>query len=240
MSIRSSPSAESTARRGSVCAVASTREKLPRTRAQDEKQQEREATVTTATAKTGYHHGDLRAALLTSAMEMLEAGEPFSLRAVARRAGVSATAPYRHFADREALESALAAEGLRDLMADLTASGTSPSTPADLAEFGVVYVNFALRRPALFKLMFGNACDDENDQRVQAADDLHAMLGAAMARVFPGQDADSLAAGGWALAHGLAFLHLDGKLKATSGDEVDARVRAAFRAVLSAHATPTD
>lgn len=228
------PDDRRTGTRPGVCTVRNGRGKLPATSAQ----QQEGLTVTSAPTKAGYHHGDLRAALLTSAMEMLEAGEPFSLRAVARRAGVSATAPYRHFADREALESALAAQGLRDLMSDLTASGTAPTTVGDLAEFGVVYVNFALRRPALFKLMFGNACDEDDVQRVQAAADLHAMLGGVMAQVFPGQDAESLAAGGWALAHGLAFLHLDGKLKAASSEEVDARVRAAFDAVLSAQARP--
>lgn len=186
-----------------------------------------------------YHHGDLRAALLTSAMEMLEEGEQFSLRAVARRAGVSPTAPYRHFADREAIESALATQGLTDLMADLIASGPLPSKPEDLAEFGVTYVRFALRRPALFKLMFGNECEVENDQRVEAAAQLHDMLAVVMNDVFPGQDADGLAAAGWALAHGLAFLHLDGKLKASSDAEVDARVRAAFTAILSAQPSPS-
>lgn len=185
-------------------------------------------------AKQAYHHGDLRTALLESAMEMLEEGEAFSLRAVARRAGVSATAPYRHFEDREALESALAARGLRDLMADLVAAGPVPATPSDLAELGVVYVNFALRRPALFKLMFGNECDTDNDQRVEAAAELHQMLGGVMEKVFPGQDAAGLASGGWALAHGLAFLYLDGKLKATSTRQRNAHVRAAFNAILSA------
>lgn len=189
------------------------------------------------TAKPAYHHGDLRAALLTSAMEMLEAGETFSLRAVARRAGVSATAPYRHFEDRGALETALAAKGLKDLQADLATLGL-PATPADLGELGVVYVRFALRRPALFKLMFGQECDTENDQRVVAAAELHEMLAAAMDHVFPGQDAEALAAAGWALAHGLAFLHLDGKLKAASEDEAAARVRAVFAAILSARTTP--
>lgn len=188
----------------------------------------------TSTAKPAYHHGDLRAALLASAMEMLEQGEAFSLRAVARRAGVSATAPYRHFEDREELESALAAQGLEDLMNDLTAGRPLPSTPAELADFGVTYVGFALRRPALFRLMFGNECDTENDQRVQAAARLHEMLEAVMEHVFPGQDSAALASGGWALAHGLAFLHLDGKLSAGPGENVDARVRAAFDAVLSA------
>ncbi|MER6877007.1 TetR/AcrR family transcriptional regulator, partial [Amycolatopsis sp. NPDC000673] len=118
--------------------------------------------------KDGYHHGDLRATLLTTAMEMLEQGEQFSLRAVARKAGVSPTAPYRHFADRDALESALAAQGLRDLNEDLIQGDAMPATVAELAELGVAYVDFALRRPALFRLMFGNACDDTNDDRVQA------------------------------------------------------------------------
>ncbi|UDY23348.1 TetR/AcrR family transcriptional regulator [Nocardioides sp. Kera G14] len=186
----------------------------------------------TTTAKPTYHHGDLRAALLASAMEMLEGGETFSLRAVARRAGVSATAPYRHFEDREAIESALATEGLRDLKAELAAV-PAPSTPDDLGELGVIYVRFALRRPSLFRLMFGRECDTDDDQRVLAAAELHDMLAAAMDQVFPGRATDALTDAGWALAHGLAFLYLDGKLKAPSSDDVAARVGAAFAAILS-------
>ncbi|MEU4420791.1 WHG domain-containing protein [Actinoplanes sp. NPDC024001] len=182
--------------------------------------------------KSGYHHGDLRAALLTTAMRMLEAGEPFSLRAIAREAGVSPTAPYRHFADRDALESALAAQGLRDLKVDLAEGRTPPESPRDLAELAVTYVAFALRRPALFRLMFGNACDGGSEERVQAAAEIHELLRAAMVRVFPSGDAEALAAAGWALAHGLAYLHLDGKLPATSSGEVADRVRAAFAAIL--------
>ncbi|MFI9383739.1 TetR/AcrR family transcriptional regulator [Kutzneria sp. NPDC052558] len=187
-----------------------------------------------ASAKDSYHHGDLRAALLTAAMEMLEQGEPFSLRALARRSGVSPTAPYRHFEDRDALESALATEGFRDLRTDLTVRGALPSSAAELAELGVVYVDFALRRPALFRLMFGNECDDSDDQRVRAADDLRELLAQAMAAVFPGDDTAALADAGWAVAHGLAFLHLDGKLSANSPAEVAARVRAAYAAIFSA------
>ncbi|KAB2812082.1 TetR family transcriptional regulator [Pimelobacter simplex] len=181
--------------------------------------------------KSGYHHGDLRAALLTTAMQMLEAGESFSLRAVARGAGVSATAPYRHFADRDALESALAGEGFRDLRADLVGDGELPASLDDLAEFGVAYVSFALRRPALFRLMFGTPCDDENDERVRAAAALNDLLAQALAQVAPGADAGALADAGWGLAHGLACLYLDGKLVAGSSGEVEARVRAAFAAV---------
>ncbi|MBY8859260.1 WHG domain-containing protein [Nocardia sp. CA2R105] len=184
-------------------------------------------------AKSGYHHGDLRASLLGAAMHRLEAGEPFSLRAIARDAGVSQTAPYRHFTDREALESALAAQGLRDLKADLTAGGKLPASTSDLAELAVTYVEFALRRPALFRLMFGNACDVDNEDRVQAAAEIHDLLKLAMTQVFPDGGSEALASAGWALAHGLAFLHLDGKLPAQSSREVADHVRAAFAAILS-------
>ncbi|WP_342373769.1 WHG domain-containing protein [Myxococcus stipitatus] len=186
-------------------------------------------------SKVGYHHGDLRAALLEAAMQMLEEGEEFSLRAVARRAGVSPTAPYRHFADREALESALATEGFRDLKARLTEGRALPSTASELGELGVAYVHFALERPALFRLMFGKPCDDKSDQRVQAASELHDLLAHVLASIFPHVDAPSLATAAWGLVHGLAFLHLDGKLSPTPREDVGNRVRAAFDALLSAN-----
>ncbi|MFD0055920.1 TetR/AcrR family transcriptional regulator [Streptomyces sp. NPDC127168] len=183
--------------------------------------------------KSGYHHGDLRATLLSTAMEMLENGDPFSLRAVARQAGVSPTAPYRHFKDRDALESALAAEGFRALLADLSDERGLPASPSDLAEFAVTYVAFALRRPALFGVMFGKPCDDADDERVKAADALHVLLADALDRVFPDADASALASAGWGLAHGLACLHLDGKLQATPEEAVADRVRSAFLAITS-------
>ncbi|MGW4633857.1 TetR/AcrR family transcriptional regulator [Nocardia sp. NPDC004415] len=183
--------------------------------------------------RSGYHHGDLRASLLATAMHMLEAGEPFSLRAVARAAGVSPTAPYRHFADRDALESALAAQGLRDLKADLLEGRQLPSAPADLGDFAVAYVEFALRRPALFRLMFENSCDEGSEERVRAAADIHDLLRVGMDRVFPGSDVEALASAGWGLAHGLASLYLDGKLVAESGDDVADHVRAAFAAIMA-------
>lgn len=169
-------------------------------------------------------------------MRMLEAGETFSLRAVAREAGVSPTAPYRHFADRDALESALAAQGLRDLKADLIDGRELPTAPMELGEFAVTYVEFALRRPALFRLMFGNPCDKEDDDRVRAAEEIHELLRFAMTQVFPNGDHEALASAGWGLAHGLACLHLDGKLRTESSREVAERVRAAFAAILTTHA----
>ena len=195
--------------------------------------------MVTAAARHGYHHGDLRTALLLAALEMLEAGEPFSLRALARRAGVSTAAPYRHFADRETLESALAVHGLRALMNELAAGRELPNSASEVAELAVGYVRFALGRPALFRLMFGQECDDRDDERVRAAAALHDYLTSVMERVFPHADSDALAAAGWALAHGLAFLHLDGKLPNTDPAEIDQRVRTTVAAVLPPPITET-
>src|ERR1700712_2358000 len=120
--------------------------------------------------KAAYHHGDLRTALVRAAMELLEGrGETaLSLRAGARRAGVSPAAPYRHYSDREALVSAVAAVGYRELAERLAAAQPSPATPEQLASVAVAYVQFALERPALFRLMFGDPCDRDNDDRVAA------------------------------------------------------------------------
>ncbi|WP_427895187.1 TetR/AcrR family transcriptional regulator [Kribbella sp. GL6] len=185
-------------------------------------------------AKSSYHHGDLRAKLISTAMGMLERGEPFSIRAVAREAGVSATAPYRHFPEREALESALAAEGLRNLREDLIRDRALPTTAEELAEFGAAYVEFALRRPALFRLMFGNECNTDDEERVQAAAAVHELLAAAITAVFPDTDPLNLALGGWGAVHGMAFLYLDHKLTADSIEEVALQVRASLLAIFAA------
>src|SRR5258705_5554414 len=117
-----------------------------------------------------YHHGDLRAALVRAALDLLdESGETeLSLRAVARRAGVSAAAPYRHYADREALVSAVAAVGYRELGERLAAVHPSPSSPDELAHVAIAYVQFALERPALFRIMFSEPCDRDNAERAAA------------------------------------------------------------------------
>lgn len=188
-------------------------------------------------ARPGYHHGDLRETLVLAALEMLETGEAFSLRAVARRAGVSTAAPYRHFSDREALESALAVHGLHELMGDLT-TGKPPTSAADVSALAVEYVRFALRRPALFRLMFGQACDDQDDERVRVAGALHEYLASVMAEVFPQSNTVALATAGWSLAHGLAFLHLDGKLTNTDQAMIDERVRSTLAAVFPPSPNP--
>ena len=190
-----------------------------------------------STSRAGYHHGNLRAALLAAAVESLEAGEELSVRAVARRAGVSPTAPYRHFADRQALESAIAAEGFTDLRKRLqqATEALSDSTGAidEITALGLAYVMFALERPALFRVMFGNECDPDSSERVQASRQLHTALEQVVQRRLPGGDPAALSIALWSLAHGLAFLHLDGKLRPESPDEVAGRVRTSVTSIFA-------
>jgi AcrR family transcriptional regulator len=184
--------------------------------------------------KATYHHGGLRAACVRAAIELLEDGgeTALSLRAVARRVGVSPAAPYRHYADREALVSAVAAVGYRDLAEQLAAAHPSPSTPEQLAGVAIAYVQFALDRPALFRIMFGEPCDRDNDERVAATAAVSLYLREIVARAFPDADAESMATAIWALVHGLAFLYLDGKLDAPTASAVADRVSATIAAVL--------
>jgi AcrR family transcriptional regulator len=192
-------------------------------------------------AKATYPHGDLHDALVRAAMELLEErGESaLSLRAVARRAGVSPAAPYRHYADREALVSAVAAVGYRELAVRLAAAHPSPSTPEQLASVAIAYVQFALERPALFRIMFSEPCDRDNDERVAATSAVSQYVRAIVTRTFPEADADALATAIWALVHGLAFLHLDRKLDTSTPQVVADRVTAAIRALLNAIARST-
>ncbi|MGW5047382.1 TetR/AcrR family transcriptional regulator [Streptomyces griseoluteus] len=186
-------------------------------------------------ASSSYHHGDLRAACLRAARELLEedGSAGLSLRAVARRAGVSATAPYRHYADRDALVSAVAAEGYRELAEYLAAAHPEPRTPDELASVAVAYVRFALDRPAMFRVMFAEPCDPGGEERVAATAAISEYVRGIVHAVFPGVDPDALSTTVWALVHGLAFLHLDGKLDSSTPEVVDAQVRAAVRALFS-------
>ncbi|MEY9872001.1 AcrR family transcriptional regulator [Streptacidiphilus sp. MAP12-33] len=187
-----------------------------------------------------YHHGDLRAACLRAARELLEedGSSGLSLRAVARRAGVSATAPYRHYPDREALLSAVAAEGYRELAAALAAAHPAPTTPDELAAVALAYVRFALDHPPLFRAMFAEPCDPANEERVAATTAITQYVRDIVHGVFPDADAEALSTAVWALVHGLAFLHLDGKLDASTPEAVAAQVRGAVHAVLAVAATP--
>jgi AcrR family transcriptional regulator len=164
-----------------------------------------------------YHHGDLRSALLRAAEDEIAAHgvEGFSLRAVARRAGVSHAAPAHHFGDADGLLTALAAEGFRRFLAAQVAR--EAAAPADdpvarLMATGLGYVDFAMARPALFRLIFGSSRPDHTapdlQEASQAAYDHLVALVAATGRT----EADAM--GVWAMAHGLADLIVSGRMKA--------------------------
>jgi len=162
-----------------------------------------------STSDRTYHHGDLLTALLSAAETLLDEGGDgaLSLREVARRAGVSPAAAYRHVPDKEALLAKLAARGFAAFGVALgQAAAAAPGVPLDA--MGLAYVEFALARPARFRLMFGAITARSKDEALGAARrEAFAVLSGVA-----GSRAASLRA--WGLVHGLAMLLLDGALAA--------------------------
>jgi len=149
----------------------------------------------------------LREKLVSQALAMLEEGEEPSLRAVARASGVSAMAPYRHFADKAALLSAVSEQGFAALAGALAAADADPDPRAALVAQGLAYLGFARARPALFRLMFAS------DFKLEPKDDAgaFALLANRVASLGP-RDPQAATLTAWAVAHGLAMLALDGRL----------------------------
>jgi hypothetical protein len=103
-----------------------------------------------------------------------------------------------------------------------------------IASVAIAYVQFALDRPALFRIMFSEPCDRDNDERVAATAAMSLYVRGIVERSFPDADAEPLATAIWGLVHGLAFLHLDGKPDASTPATVAAQASAAIEALLSA------
>lgn len=174
--------------------------------------------VTVSTSPAKYHHGDLRASLLETGLAALEGlgGEVPSLRALARESGVSPTAVYRHFPDKQALLDALAQEGLAKLgAAQAAAMERAGEGAAGFSETGREYVRFALAHPALFRLIFSQG--DLNGAKSDAPDPARDLLYASTRKMTGGNaaEAERLALQAWAIAHGVAMLMLDGRMKAS-------------------------
>jgi len=162
----------------------------------------------------------LRDTLLDHAIAMLEAGEAEpGIRALARAAGVSAMAPYRHFADKAALLSAVAERGFAMFLAALSAADAEGSDAERLVAQGVAYVDFACAHPALFRAMF--ACGAGAPKQPDAP--AFAILTRRVAALV-GEDDPVAALGCWAIVHGLATLALDGGVPLAA-----AQVRAVLR-----------
>jgi AcrR family transcriptional regulator len=176
-------------------------------------------------ARKPYHHGHLQQALLDAAIQLIaEAGaNGFTLREVARRAGVSHNAPYRHFADRDELLAAVAAQGFRELNQAMLDAGVRQPAPLDRLKLaGVAYVDFALRRPEHFTVMFdASIAGTGSGSDAQAFETLLGLIKEC-------QDSGSLPAGeplplallAWSMVHGVAKLGTAHRLPYKSKGEI--------------------
>ena len=189
------------------------------------------ATRASAAARP-YHHGDLHRELLCAARDLLEESNiaSLSLRAVAKKVGVSHTAPYRHFKDKECLLADIAIEGFQELAEQLTgAVEMYPGEPgAQLQEAGHRYVQLALDNPQCVQLMFGGIlpCDDTHPELRDSGDKAFSALkmiieeGQAQG-VFKKADAELMALTAWSSIHGLSLLFISGSVDDTVSRPVE-------------------
>ncbi|RUL72164.1 TetR/AcrR family transcriptional regulator [Dyella choica] len=167
--------------------------------------------------RPAYHHGDLKSALRSAASSLIaERGvDTVSLREIAQIAGVSHTAAYRHYADKEAVMADLAEAGFRELNASMRdAMASIPGgVTRKLQAAGSAYVHFGVAQPHLLQLMFGAAIADwkRYPGLVEASDALYAALTEIITSgqekgKFRAGDPAELALAAWSLVHGLALL----------------------------------
>ena len=168
-----------------------------------------------------YHHGDLREALLKASLNLLRGprASEFTLREVARRAGVSHTAPYRHFRDKADLLAAVAEDGFERLTEAMASAAAKGKTPFEqLQKTGIAYVNFALAQPEHFAAMFRTDLSRDYRSATAAADRCFAELVKLVAACRESEPAgveppEASARVAWAQVHGIAELALHGQLK---------------------------
>lgn len=188
-----------------------------------------------------YHHGDLKNALLDAGERLLvEKGvAAISLRDVARSAGVSHTAPYRHFSNKAALLRALARRGFEELNRELDNAGVCnlPGPEQQLVGISVTYVSFALANQDKLRLMFSDVVDAGGDpgflQTARAVNELLVEVfntGTGLG-IFRRRDASELALVAWTSMHGLASLLIAGSLDTDPRDteQLSELVRRIFR-----------
>jgi AcrR family transcriptional regulator len=187
--------------------------------------------------RVGYHHGDLPRALVDAALELIgrHGVRALTLRAAARRAGVSQAAPYRHFADKDALLAAVAEEGFRLLTAAMreTAQADGGDPLSRFRGLGLGYVSFAAGHPAHFRVMFGREIVERPPHPgLQAAGGaafellVDAIRDCQQAGIVRPGDPVALAVSAWSAVHGLSALVVDGQLDRDGPPDVAALAHA--------------
>src|SRR3984885_6059022 len=182
-------------------------------------------------SRRSYRHGNLPAALLAAARQILDENglQAVGLRETARRVGVSATAAYRHFTSKEDLLASVAAEGFHELAAAMQSAsrGANP-----LSRAGLAYIEFADQNRGLFRLMFGPVLAERTKYpTLQAATaGVEALLLRGVADLDQRPLNDNLAAmAAWGLVHGLSHLIVDGFFPAAraavQAEEIRAKIR---------------
>ena len=168
--------------------------------------------------KVNYHHGDLPETLMNLALAHIEAEgtEKLSLRALAREAGVSPTAPYKHFPTKQCLLAALATQGFEDL-ANRTSQiiQETPDLRDRVVAMGLGYINFAIENPTTYQLMFGSVLGDFSEYEmlrtaaVSSYDEVQKVLAEVANANSVEVDIDQLGGVVWAFVHGFAALMID-------------------------------
>jgi AcrR family transcriptional regulator len=158
-----------------------------------------------------YHHGDLRVALIKAALREAEqeGAEAISIKALAKRLGVSQPAPYRHFADREALLAAVTAEAFRQLSALLREAIAKPSKQSKLSRLAQATLDFGLRRNGIYRLMFASrtvCCAAEGSDLHVATREMFSLVIEALEAPAVGYLRERQALKIWAALHGVVML----------------------------------
>ena len=170
------------------------------------------------TARENYHHGDLPQTLMALALSHIKdhGTEKLSLRALAREAGVSPTAPYKHFPSKQCLLAALATQGFVNLgKATRTAIESTNSLEDRVVAMGMAYIQFAQDNPTAYHLMFGSVLADFSKYEMlhnaatSAYDEVNNVLRAIVQE--KGLEVDIAMLGGvtWSFVHGMASLLID-------------------------------
>jgi AcrR family transcriptional regulator len=188
----------------------------------------RKATAATRTGRDSYHHGDLKRALTSAALSLVAERGPkgFTLTEAARRAGVSAAAPYRHFTDKADLLATVAEQGFLDLHTALAAGEDAAAGPSDkLIGIGRAYVRWAVGHPDQYRVMFGADNDKAKHPSLAVAagqafghllDAIAECQGVGLLR---GQESREAAGPLWSLVHGIASLAIEGELRNVGIDQ---------------------